>query len=272
MTFTEKYPAATQEVLHFPLMFSDSLGPLRVGGLKYATLDLLYDFAAYFGIQAGTVRTNLSRMKKAGAVIASAEGETTRYRTPSLQLEVMRNVQKRHKMRNKGFLVAVYSFEKEQEKERVYIRGLLEATGFVRFAQNAYITLRIDAVALKEEIRKAGLAGNIHFFPVDTVDDEELALLARVWKVQERAAFLKTFFEDLRRLLGAQPESDADSFNRMGAAWIAFIVHVYGTEPPLPDSMLGDGYPYEEIYEFLRKESFRHGKEMLRHYVNRTRR
>jgi DNA-binding transcriptional regulator PaaX len=94
MTFTEKYPAATQEVLHFPLMFSDSLGPLRVGGLKYATLDLLYDFAAYFGIQAGTVRTNLSRMKKAGAVIARRKKNTATATFAPLEVMAQRTKRK----------------------------------------------------------------------------------------------------------------------------------------------------------------------------------
>jgi hypothetical protein len=107
---------------------------------------------------------------------------------------------------------------------------------------------------------------------VDKVDDDELTLLAQVWKVRERISFLETFYLDLKQLLAAKPESDADIFHRMGAAWIAFIIHVYDTEPPLPDSMLGDDYPYERIHSFLKRESFRHGRMMLRHYMNGTRR
>ncbi len=247
------------------------MSKLRFLGIQHATLGLLYDFARYFGIQEGTVRTNLSRMKKAGTIIADRTGETTRYRAASLQMEVMGNVEKRTKIKNKGFIVAVFSFETEQEKERAWTRSLLEDTGFVRFAQNAYINLRIDAAALKEEFRTAGLSANIHFFPVERVDDDELALLAKIWKVRERAAFLESFYQDLRQLLAAEPETDADIFNRMGAAWLAFIVHVYDTEPPLPDSLLPSDYPYFRIYSFLKKESVRYGKMMYRHYTNLTR-
>jgi DNA-binding transcriptional regulator PaaX len=267
MTFAEKYPVAAHEALHFPLMFPESLRKAHIPGIKYPTLAQLYAFGRYVGIQEGTIRTTLSRMKKEGTITVTDAGGVTRYRAAKLQNEAMANVENRKRVKDRGFTVAVFAFEKSQEKERVQTRSLLEYTGFVRFAQNSYINLRIESKELRQKFVTAGLAGNVFIFDVPGVHPDELALLSAAWKIPERVAFLEGFYADIMELIERPQLSDEDTFNRIGAAWIAFIIHIHNKELPLPDSMLPKNYPYGKIYSYLQKASKRRGQSMFRHYT-----
>ena len=267
MPFLEKYPVAASEILHFPLMFPESMKDFRVPGIPRAKLEFLYEFGSSFGLAEGTVRTALSRMKKAGYVSATKAGATTRYRVSSLQIEIMDNFRKRKPRGGKGFVIAIYSFEKEQARERALIRSLLEYGGFIRFAQNSYIASGIDEKELRAKLGKTGLSSNAFLFDVNKIKDEDLAKMAAAWKIPERRAFLKSFFDDIEDYLSAGDGSDVDVFNRQAGAWVAYIVHVQSTEPPLPESLLPEDYAYSSIADYLRKSSMRHGKKMLRHYL-----
>lgn len=266
--FIERYPLSASEILHFPLMFPESLRKFHVPGIRAATLEYLYDFTRFCGLADGTVRTALSRMKKEGTIVSEDADGVPRYRVADFQKEIMGNVIKRRKA--KGFTVAVFSFEAEQERERSRTRELLRYAGFVRFAQNAYINVRRGDDCLRAELERAGVADHVFLFPVDRVDDRDLARLIDAWKVPERADFLKLFLRDVRELVEAVPAGSADSFHRVGLAWVAFIVHVFETELPLPESLLPPGYPYDEVYDYLNRASARNGRSMIRHYKEMT--
>lgn len=266
--FIERYPLSANEILHFPLMFPESLRKFHVPGIRAATLEYLYDFTRFCGLADGTVRTALSRMKKEGTIASEDADGTPRYRVADFQKEIMGNVIKRRKA--KGFTVAVFSFEADQERERSQTRELLKYAGFVRFAQNAYINVRRSDDCLRAELERAGVADHVFLFPVDRVDDRDLVRLMEAWKIPERAAFLKGFLLDARELVEAVPVGSAESFHRVGLAWVAFIVHVFETELPLPESLLPPDYPYDEIYDYLNKASARNGRAMIRHYKELT--
>jgi DNA-binding transcriptional regulator PaaX len=266
MTFADKYPVASHELIHYALMFADSLKEYRVPGIQYARLDFVYDFAESFGISKGTVRTNLSRMKKDGYVESVGNDGTARYRVSALQLETMRNVMKRKKARAKGYKIAVYSFERSQEKARLNARSILEYAGFVRFAQNAFVNSSIDDRELRKSLDAAGVGENVFIFDVPRLGDAETAALARAWNVGERARFLSEFFDDLRSYLPNADDDAKTSFGKLGYAWVAFIMHVYMTEPPFPEDILPHRYDFDGIYAFLKKQSMSHGMKLMRYY------
>lgn len=257
----ERYPLKAHEILHFPLMFPDSLKAYHAPRVPFAKLESLYDFADTCGIPKGTVRTTLSRMKRDGLIATTEESGVTRYRTAKLQLEAMTNFQKRKRYQAKGFVLAVYSFERDQEKERTKARELLEYFAFARFAQNSWITVGIETAQLKKSIGDAGLTDHVFLFTVEKIDKETMTRLAACWKIPERAAFLSEFLVLLRDHL-ASPVDDRDAFNRIGVAWLAFIIHVHGTEPPLPRELFPKDYAYDEIVKTLKRASLVHGAKM----------
>lgn len=264
--FPGKYGVSTNELLHFPMMFSESMKGLHVPGVPLVRLEFLYEVCGYFGISEGSVRTALSRMKKMGVVETIKTADSTRYRVSPMQIEVMNNFTKRLKKKEKGFVIAIYSFEKHQEKERISTRTLLQYAGFVRFAQNSYINMRIDQVEFRKKLEEMGVSANVFLFNVDEVADEDLGRMADAWKIPRRSAFLDVFFEDLKAYYTASDGSDADVFIRQAGAWVAFVIHVHGTEPPLPDALLPKNYAFEKIMGYLTKMSLRDGRKMMRYY------
>lgn len=266
MTLLEKYPLKTHEVLHFPLMFPDSLKAYHGPSLKYPSLDILYDFADACRVSKGAVRTALSRMKKEGLIIVQEERGVSRYRSGNLQMEAMMNFQKRSR-RTKGYTLAVYSFDGEMSKERNTARELLEYMGFVRFAQNSWMAFEVKTGELSKSLRANGLDEHVYLFDVHTIEDTTMKRIVSFWNLDERAARLQNFYEELKVLLH-EPGSDRDAFVRLGIAWVTFIIHIHGTEPPVPENLLPGGYRYNDIVALLKKMSMRYGPRMYRYWKN----
>lgn len=271
MAFLDKYPISTTEALHFPLMFAEKVKSFHVPGIPYAKLEFLYEFCKYAGSSEGTVRTALSRMNRSGYVKIMKSEDTTRYRASPLQIEIMQNRNEKLRRNNAGFTIVIYSFEKKQEKERILIRSLLENHGFVRFAQNSYISVDINEAELRKKLNDLGLSENYFLFKLNGIADQDMQKLAIAWKVHERASFLEDFHQGMKLFLDSSDGSDGDLFNRYGAAWVSYFVHVHRTEPPLPHALLPKNYAYAEITGCLEDVGVREYKKMLRHYMDGNR-
>ncbi len=270
MGFLKKYPLSTQECLHFPLMFPDTLKKYRVPGIRYANLGTLYAFASACGIGEGAVRTCLSRMKSDKLIQSFTEEGVTRYRSSKLQLAAMNNVIDRKKIQHRGFLIAIYSFGASEEKKRAQTRSLLSYFGFVRFAQNSYINIGIDEKELRKSLHEQELTDNVYLFRVPSVGKAELDKLILAWEIPERADFLDKFYREVSAFIEENDGTDRDIFNRLGIAWGAFIIHVQNTEPPLPRKLLPEGYAFGDINKFLQKSSTRWGKQMYRYWRDKA--
>ncbi len=264
MNFLEKYPLKTHEVLHFPLMFPDSMKAYHGPALKYPSMAILYDFAGACGIAKGAVRTALSRMNKDGLVVVHNDNGISRYQAGNLQLEAMMNFQRRSR-RIKGFTLAVYSFDSGQSKERTAARELLEYMGFVHFAQNVWMACDVKTEELTKAMAAEGLDNNVYLFDVQKVDRKTMQRIVLFWNLEERAALLQAYYDDVQILLD-KPGTDLDSFTGLGIAWVTFIIHIQGTEPPVPAELLPPGYRYDEILKFLQKKSIRYGPAIYRYW------
>lgn len=270
MDFLKKYPLSTNELLHFPLMFPDSLKKYHVPGIRFARMETLYAFGSACGISEGAIRTCISRMKAENIIQTITEAGITRYRTSALQLSAMTNVMDRKKIQHKGFLIAVYSFETREEKKRSQARCLLSYFGFVRFAQNSYITIGIDETELRKSLGEQGLADNVFLFHVPSIGKAEMEKLVVAWNIPERVAFLDAFYKDVVAFVGEHDGTDRDIFNRLGIAWVSFIIRVQGTEPPLPRELFPEGYAFELINTFLQKSSAKLGRQMYRYWRDKA--
>jgi len=268
MAILDDYPLKTHEVLHFPLMFPDSLKAYLGPSLNYPSLDILYDFAEACGVSKGAVRTALSRMKKEGLIHVYDDHGVTRYQSSTLQIEAMINFQKRNR-RTKGYTLAVYSFDGGMSKERNTARELLEYMGFVRFAQNTWMAFESNTSELKKSIQAEGLDDNVYLFDVKSIEDTTMQRIVSFWKLEERVELLRDYYREIQELL-IEPDSNRDSFVNLGIAWLTFIIHIQGTEPPVPENLLPEGYLYNDIVTMLRKKSMRYGQRMYRYWKNGT--
>jgi DNA-binding transcriptional regulator PaaX len=266
-----KYPVAANELLHFPMMFPETVRRFHVPGVPFARLEFLYAVGGYYGLSQGTIRTALSRMKTSGYVEALKDGAATRYRVSLLQRGIMENYEKEAGRALKGYVVAIYSFEKAEEKKRSSARSLLEYEGFVRFAQNSYIRTRIDISELRAKLVESALDSNVFFFEVDKIEREDISRMAAAWKISERAAYLEEFLKDTMVFIESGDGSAADAFLRQAGAWVSFIAHVQGTEPPLPAELLPKGYAYSAIRKYLERQSTRDAQRMLHYYMANNR-
>jgi DNA-binding transcriptional regulator PaaX len=269
--YLSTYPLATNELIHYPLMYPDTLKKYRIKNISYATLDFLYDYAHACGISKGALRTTLSRMKRDESIMPVTSDKRARYRVAPLQLEVMTNMQKKRKTKASGFTVADYSFEKSQEKQRSQTRALLQYCGFIRFAQNAYINVHGKDDELRKSLVDAGVGDNVFLFHIKKIDTNDLQRLLKCWQIPKRILFLKQFRKDTEMLIHGSDGSDADLFNRIGVSWVAYIIHVSATEPPLPSRLLPRDYPETDIYKLLLKASIKHGKKMINHWRDANR-
>lgn len=271
MTFPERYPLASNEVLHFPMMFPEFMKRFHIPGIPLAKLDFLYEFGEKAGFPPGTVRTALSRLKSTGYITVTKTGIDSRYRVSPLQLEIMNNMKKRITRHKSGFCIVVYSFEKQQEKERALVRSLLEYAGFVRFAQNAYINMLNDESELRKKIDETGSGANVYLFKVDCIPEEDIAKISLAWKIPERHLFLNDFYVHVTDFIEQSDGSDADIFYRIGYAWVAFIIRIQSTELPLPEKMLPKDYAYSNISDYLNKCSIREGRTLMSYFLNKNR-
>ncbi|MBN2436297.1 MAG: hypothetical protein JXK07_13625 [Spirochaetes bacterium] len=264
--FLSKYPLATHELIHFPLMYPDTLKKYRIRNIPYASLDLLYTYGQACGVSKGALRTTLSRMKKEESIIPVTTDGKPRYRVAPLQIEVMTNMQKKKKEKSGGFTVAIFSFEKSQERERSVTRSLLLYCGFVRFAQNAYINILGKDDQLRKSLNDAGVGDNVYLFNISEIENSDLKKLLSCWKIPERIELLNTFKNDTEQLIENNSLTDADLFFSIGIAWAAYIIHINSTEPPLPLNVLPKDYPYNKLYNYMVKKSIKYSKKMIQYW------
>lgn len=263
MEFLKKYPVKTHEIIHYPLMISDLLKKYRVPGMNHASLAFIYNFSSFFKIKEGTIRTNLSRMKKAGDITSYKEGDIIRYEAGTLQKERMNNVLSRKKKRTSGFVLAIFSFRKEQEKERTLTRSILEYIGFVRIAQNSYINSRQNIKELRKNLDLHNLTDNVFIFEINKISLPEFKKLSKIWNIEERNKFLNDFYTDLNVFIDQWDGTAEDWAHRLGAAWLIYIVYVQNTEILLPLNMLPTNYPYDKINKYMNKINTRNYKQLL---------
>lgn len=265
MEFLKKYPVKTHEIIHYPLMISDLLKKYRVPGINHASLAFLYNFSSFFKKNEGTIRTTLSRMKKAGDLTSYKEGDIIRFEAGALQKERMDNILSRKKKRTSGFVLAIFSFQKEQEKERILIRSILEYMGFVRIAQNCYINSRQNINELRKKLDINNLTSNIFIFEINKISSFEFEKLSKIWKIEERSSFLQSFYLDVKKFIEQWNGTAEDWVNRLGAAWLIYITYVRNTEILLPYNMLPSNYPYDDISKYMNKINKKNYKQLLSH-------
>lgn len=199
------------------------------------------------GIRDGTLRTALSRAVSAGS-LEVADG---RYRLGPVSREEAAAA-RALLARTRGYTLAVVL-----EGRRSDLRELFARLGFRPLQRSLWVGARTADDRLGAALQRAGLGGAVVAFHADEVDAGGRARLAKLWRLEERAAELDRFHRQLVGFL-TEPRIGAEEAAwrcvEAAPAWYRVAVH---DEPPFPLDLLGRDYPLERLNaawrEHLRK-------------------
>lgn len=243
--FIRKYPVDLRAIINSPLVFRENVPFLFV--LPEVTQNGMRELAEFAGYSYGALRTALSRARSAGDVdYQVGKDGVTRYRLTKMGKSVSTAVKNRPKA--KGYTVAIFAFKTEEDKERKALREALYWFGFTRFAQNSYITARMDSAAILEKLRELGVEENVFIFQIGK--DLEPGIrekLARAFGVENRAAVLREFLSDSLAFLEFSGLPRKEAALRM--LYYGPVHHrlTFTEEPPIPADCLPEDYPLAEV-------------------------
>jgi DNA-binding transcriptional regulator PaaX len=250
MKFEQKYPVPLNALLLAPIVFREDLPQLaKVPGVCARGMT---DLASFGGHSDGAIRTALSRLRSSKTVETSVDRDgVTRYQLAPLARSIGATVRGRPS-RPEGLLLAVFSFASDDVRERKTVRDALLLHGFHKLAQNVYVNGELDTSALDELFRAEGLGDNVWWFrSTDTRDERLHRKLAKLFDLEARARALAAVRDDLLRYLDAPK---LDPLTRARRFLYAGPVHdqvSFVDEPPLPASLLPQGYLLDEVIALM---------------------
>lgn len=246
--FKAKYPISSTDAVFYPFIYKIFWG--STADLPDVKLRCILNFGLYAGYKEGAVRTAVSRLKKRGTLIIADDKKIPGYKlNEDFQ---MRTMQIRNDTLPKGFTLAIFSFYRENEKERYTIRSILTKEGFKKLAQNTYINIQGRKKQLIQKIKNEGLEKHLYIFECDEdLDDNTILRLTKVWKINERIKSLNEFFSDLKEFINPAGLSKMEIFHMLGYAGTVYFTKVQSMEPPLPNRYLPPDYPIRDIFDFL---------------------
>ncbi len=263
--FVTRHPLSLREVISTPMVFRENVPEFEQE--PYPCTAVIKDLAEFAGYGNGALRTAMSRFKASGYLAGFIDSAgTPRFRLSEMQRSVSSVVQ-RWDSRPEGLIVGVFSFRKEEETERRFVRDTLLYFGFKRIAQNTYINGMIDTGGLEAELERVGVSERFFIFRCPVVDDPRLLKrLKTVFDLESRARELSTFLGDLRRFLD-EPGIDAMEFGRrVFFSGPAHHKKSFVEEPPLPRSLFPPDYPIAELRSCLGNAMRARARDVIAYY------
>jgi DNA-binding transcriptional regulator PaaX len=263
--FIAHHPLSLKEVIITPMIFRENVQAFR--DQPFPCIGLIRDLARFAGYGPGALRTAMSRLRASGELVGfDDESDVTRFRLSEARRAIS-DVVIGWETRPEGFIIGVFSFKKENEAERRFVRETLRHFRFKRIAQNTYISGMIDTAGLNAAMTRAGVAEHFYLFRCPTIDDPSLLLrLKQIFDVRGRARELAAFLQKLKAFL-EEPGMDAMEFGRR--LFYAGPVHhtkSFVEEPPLPAGLLPPGYPLPELRGYLRAAMAARSGDVLGYY------
>lgn len=268
--FKKKYPLTAQEAVCTLMILRAGL--FKDSSLPYPSLKGIRDFAEYCGISYNAVRTSLSRLHSNG-MIRSFKDETrvTRYQMTESSMNMGMATADRQNQ-PEGFILAIFSFTREQDTERARVRETLKYYGFKKLAQNTYINGCIESENLKQSIRELGLEKNFFLFQCPSIDDSELIQkILSVFEIEKRNEFLLTFHDELIQFLSIKQLDRNESIHRLCYAGPVHWKVCFMDEPPFPVNYLPEKYPLQAIIRLYPETVEKYSKEFMEHYIEMNR-
>jgi DNA-binding transcriptional regulator PaaX len=266
--FVESYPLSVKAAVYNFLILREGFEFLD--SLPYPSLAGIREFAYYAGISDGAIRSVLSRSNADGYIrIQKDEAGITRYRLTDSKL-VLDMVNSHAERRPEGFLVAVFSFKKGEDKERGIVRETLKNLGFRKIAQNTYINGRIDTEGLVVPLmNRLGIEKHLYLFDCPKIDNPELiAKILGLFDIPRRAAALRDFQSALVPFLSESGFDGDEKARRAIYAGLCLWERFRSTEPPLPDRHLPVAYCFQDVCRLVDAYIAENAANIARYYAS----
>lgn len=248
MSFLDRHAVSLNELLIAPLVFRATT-PL-LADLPHATPAVMRDLAEFAGHGAGAIRTALSRLRSSGAIETFVAAGVTRHRIGALADSISGVVQRRFE-RPEGYVLAIFSFEAGDARERQLVRDALRGHGFQKLAQNVYINGQIDTAGVERVVHEHGLSEHLFLFRCpDEPDPARDRRLMQLFDVKGRARVLARFERELHEFLHAPGVTGDEFARRYLAAGPAHYRVTFADEPALPARCLPADYPLERLVPY----------------------
>jgi DNA-binding transcriptional regulator PaaX len=260
--FKSIYPVSLTDSVFYPFIYKVWHNPKDLPDVK---LRCILDFCKYAGYKDGAARTAISRLKQKG-ILKSIDKQKSGYKL----IETFKNrvMQVKNDLVEPGFTLAVFSFSRENEKERYIIRSVLAGTGFKKLAQNTYINIRGRKDELMKKIKKERLEKHLFIFECDNnLDENTVSRLSDIWEINGRVKLLNKFYYDLQTYLKTGGLSGQEIFHMLGYAGTVFSAIFQRTEPPVPEKYLPPDYPLKKIYNYILQKNQEFLADTKRYYI-----
>jgi DNA-binding transcriptional regulator PaaX len=267
MNFIKKYPLTAREAVCTPLILRD--GFFKNNPLPYPSLKGIRDFTEYCGISYSAVRTGLSRLHNEGIIrIFKDDKKVTRYQMTESSMNMGKATSDRQNL-PEGFIIAIFSFTKEEDTERARVRETLKYYGFKKLAQNTYINGRIETESLKKTMREFGLERNLYLFHCPNIDDIELIeKILSVFEIEKRNKFLHEFYKDLTSFLFVKNLDVEEIIHRLYFSGPVHWKICFMDEPPFPLKYLPKDYLLNALIRFYTEFLEKYKKDFIDHFKN----
>ena len=262
--FKSKYPVPLIDAIIYPFIYKIWNIQAKLPPVK---LKCILDFCIYAGYNEGAVRTAITRLKKRGILNSIADKQKAEYVLSGNHKT--RIIQIRDNTIRQGFTLAIFSFSRENEKERYIMRSILSRIGFKKLAQNTYINIRGRKEELLRKIKSERLDKHLFLFECeDDLDKNTVQRLVEIWKIKKRQKILNEFFSDLKEFIKPEEHSGQEIFQMIGHAGTVFSVRFQRTEPPVPEKYLPEDYPIQNIYNFLVENNRKYFEVTKKYFIN----
>lgn len=195
-------------------------GRARGGAIQIADL---IELMAALGVDAGTVRSSVSRLKRRGVLVSDRDGGAAAYRLSESLDDVFaagdhRIFEARRARPDDPWLLASFSVPEKERPLRHQLRKLLHRLGFGQVSGGLWIAPGAIADETRAALHQAGLDGYVELFLGTRVSAEPLVEAVRQWwDLPALEPLYQEFLDAYGHVLEGDP-SDREAFGIYVAA------------------------------------------------------
>lgn len=247
--FLNKYPVTLSELLVTPMVFKEhspvlaDLPPPRLAHIK--------DICLFAGFSYGAVRTALSRARKRGEIQEFEDDDDVRRFCLTEYQRDVGAIASEDVSKTDSFSLAVFSFQTHEEAARRSARDLLQYFGFQYFAQNVYISRRINRAPFESALRAKGLENNLFLFDCNDPGSKEFKeKLYTQFEMEKNIKKLNEFKADVSTFVSST-DDDVELARRVVYLGPVHYIVCFRDAPPLPQNYFPIGYPMLEMKQLF---------------------
>jgi phenylacetic acid degradation operon negative regulatory protein len=206
----------------------------------------LISLMSTLGVDAGAVRSSVSRMKRRGVLVSTRKDGAAAYRLSDSLEEVFRAGDRRIFGQERAalddpWLLASFSVPERERPVRHQLRTLLMRLGFGQVSGGLWIAPGIIVEESRSSLARAELTGYVDLFLGNCISDEPLELAVRKWWDLAALETHYRAFVETNSAAADRPGSDRDAFSAYTTAITQWRRLPY-LDPGIPIELLPAGW------------------------------